>query len=115
METFNIYMPIAKGKAKVDKVEIFAELIPKGKENAIKRDDLTQKCVEVGLIGGNVVDKDRAMRKLMHKAKAAPLRSGLSFFAVCLRITLQTRPADVIDHCGRPGRLLQQDLPGAFN
>ena len=69
METFNIYMPIAKGKAKVDKVEIFAELIPKGKENAIKRDDLTQKCVEVGLIGGNVVDKDRAMRNLLSNAK----------------------------------------------
>lgn len=69
METFNIYVPMANGKVKIDKVEIFAELIPKGKDNAIKRDDLTQKCVEVGLIGGNVVDKDRAMRNLLSNAK----------------------------------------------
>ena len=69
METFNIYVPMANGKAKIDKVEIFAELIPKGKDNAIKRDDLTQKCVEVGLIDRNVVDKDRAMRNLLSNAK----------------------------------------------
>ena len=69
MEHFAMYVPVAKGKAKIDKVEIFAELIPKGKKNAIKRDDLTQKCVETGLIGVDVVDKDRAMRILLAKAR----------------------------------------------
>lgn len=69
MEHFAMYVPVAKGKAKVDKVEIFAELIPKGKENAIKRDNLTEKCVESGLIGIDAVDKDRAMRNLLAKAR----------------------------------------------
>ena len=69
MEHCSMYKPMAKGEAKVDKVEIFAELIPKGKENAIKRDDLTLKCVESGLIGIDAVDKDRAMRNLLAKAR----------------------------------------------
>lgn len=69
MEHFLMYVPVAKGKAKIDKVEIFAELIPKGKENAIKRKDLILKCVETGLKGINVVDKDRTMRNLLARAK----------------------------------------------
>ena len=64
-----IYQPVAKGTPRVDKIEAFAELIPKGKENAIKRDDLTQKCVEIGLISVYTVDKDRAMRNLLARAK----------------------------------------------
>ena len=69
MEHFTICQPMAKGKAKVDKVEIFAELIPKGKENAIKRGDLTQRCIGAGLISVDAVDKDRAMRNLLAKAR----------------------------------------------
>lgn len=69
MEKFVMYQPVAKGTRKVDKIETFAELIPKGKENAIKRDDLTQKCVEIGLISVCTVDKDRAMRNLLTRAK----------------------------------------------
>ena len=70
-ERMIFYKPIAKGMQKVDKVEIFAELIPKGKENAIKRTDLVDKCVEVGLIKADAErdNQDRAMRKLLQKAK----------------------------------------------
>lgn len=65
------YKPVAKGTQKVDKVEIFAELIPKGKENAIKRTDLVDKCIEAGLIKADSAreNQDRAMRKLLHRAK----------------------------------------------
>lgn len=69
METFHIYQPIAKGKPKPDKVDIFMSFFTPGKENAIKRDDLTQKCVDAGLIGVDVVHKDRAMRNLLQRAK----------------------------------------------
>ena len=69
METFHIYQPIAKGKPKPDKIDIFMSLFTPGKENAIKREDLPQKCVDAGLIGVDVVDKDRAARKLIERAK----------------------------------------------
>lgn len=69
MEHFTIVQPMARGKAKVDKIEIFAELIPKGKENAIKRTDLILRCVGAGLIGVDTVDKDRSMRNLLAKAR----------------------------------------------
>ena len=65
------YTPMAKGTPKIDKIEVFAELIPKGKENAIKRSDLVDMCIEVGLIKADSTreNQDRAMRKLLHKAK----------------------------------------------
>lgn len=69
METFYIDVPEAKGTKKPDKIEIFIGLFIPGKENAIKRNDLTQKCVEAGLININASDKDRAMRILLEKAK----------------------------------------------
>lgn len=69
MENFHIYQPVAKGKPKVDKIDIFISFFTPGKENAIKRDYLTQKCVDAGLIGKNVRDKDRAMRNLVARAK----------------------------------------------
>lgn len=69
MERFYVYHPAPKGIPKVDKVEIFMSFFIPGKENAIKRDDLIQKCVEAGLIGNDVVDKDRAMRNILKKAK----------------------------------------------
>lgn len=69
METFYINVPKANGTKKIDKVEEFIKLLQYGKENAIKRNDLTEKCVLAGLIDSETKDKDRAMRKLMHKAK----------------------------------------------
>lgn len=69
METDYIYVPKVKGTRKPDKVEIFIGLFTPGKEHAIKRDELTQRCVGVGLINPNAVDKDRVMRKLLARAK----------------------------------------------
>ena len=69
METYYINVPKAKGVKKVDKVEEFIKLLQYGKENAIKRNDLTEKCVLAGLINNETKDKDRAMRKLMQRAK----------------------------------------------
>lgn len=69
METFSIYKPVAKGKPKPDKVDVFVSLFVPGKENAIKRDKLTQRCVGAGLIGKEVKDKDRAMRNLIARVK----------------------------------------------
>lgn len=69
METFYLNVPKANGTSKPDKIEIFIGLFTPGKENAIKRGDLTQKCVDVGLINPDTVDKDRVMRKLLARAK----------------------------------------------
>lgn len=46
-----------------------ADLIPLGKDNAISRDYLTLLCVQNHLIDNNVSDKDRAMRRLLEKAR----------------------------------------------
>ena len=69
MQKDYIYVPKAKGTSKPDKVEIFIGLFTPGKENAIKRNDLTQRCVDAGLINLDTVDKDRVMRKLLERAK----------------------------------------------
>lgn len=69
MERFYVYHPVANGKQKQDKIDIFIRFFTPGKENAIKRDDLTQKCVDAGLIHIDVGDKDRAMRNLLKRAK----------------------------------------------
>lgn len=54
---------------KQDRVEVFISLFTSyGKENAIKRCDLTQKCVDAGLIRESP-NKDRAMRKLLERAR----------------------------------------------
>lgn len=44
------------------------DLIPVGKENAIKREQLTRLCFQYGLIA-DVKDKDRAMRDLIGEAR----------------------------------------------
>lgn len=44
------------------------DLIPVGKENAIKREQLTRLCFQYGLIA-DVKDKDRAMRELIGEAR----------------------------------------------
>lgn len=69
METFFINTPKANGVKKIDKIEVFISLLGYGKENAIKRADLVDRCVGAGIIEKNVKDKDRAMRKFMHRAK----------------------------------------------
>ena len=71
MEKFHIYTPVAKGKPKPDKIDIFMSFFTPGKENAIKRDDLTQKCVDAGLVNkdSSKENQDRAMRKLIERAK----------------------------------------------
>ena len=69
METFFVNTPKANGVKKIDKIEVFTSILGYGKENAIKRTELTERCVGAGLIGKDVKDKDRAMRKLMHRAK----------------------------------------------
>ena len=69
MNTFYINQPVAKGKSLPDKIDVFIGLFTPGKENAIKRDVLTQRCVGAGLIGADVKDKDRAMRNLIARVK----------------------------------------------
>lgn len=69
MNTFYINQPVAKGKGLPDKIDVFVGLFTPGKENAIKRDELTQRCVGAGLIGIDVKDKDRAMRNLLARVK----------------------------------------------
>ena len=69
METYFVNVPRAKGIKRPDKVEIFVGLLGYGKENAIKRDELTMMCVGAGLIDKDTKDKDRAMRKLLARAR----------------------------------------------
>ena len=70
METFYIYTPKATGNRSPDKIEILVSFIKYGKENAIKREDLTKKCVESGIISSKDEDnQDRAMRRLLNRAR----------------------------------------------
>lgn len=69
METYFVNVPRAKGIKRPDKVEIFVGLLGYGKENGIKRDELTMMCVGAGLIDKETKDKDRAMRKLLARAR----------------------------------------------
>lgn len=66
----------------VKEVITIADLIPEGRENAISRALLTEKCVTNGLIDRNVKDKDRAMRNLIEKARidGTILNRGKSIF-----------------------------------
>ena len=70
METFYIYTPKATGNRSPDKIEILVSFIKYGKENAIKREDLTKKCVEAGIISSkDELNQDRAMRRLLNRAR----------------------------------------------
>lgn len=69
MDKFYINQPVANGSSVPDKIDTFIGLFTPGKENAIKRDELTQRCVGAGLIGSDVKDKDRAMRNLIARVK----------------------------------------------
>ena len=67
METYSIYTP--KINHEVKEMLTIADLIPQGRENAISRAILTEKCVANGLIDRKVKDKDRKMRNLVKKAR----------------------------------------------
>lgn len=67
METSFIYTP--KINHEVKEVITIADLIPEGREKAISREMLTEKCVANGLIDKKVKYKDRAMRNLIKKAR----------------------------------------------
>lgn len=69
VKKFYVSVPVAKGKCIPDKIDIFVGLFTPGKENAIKRDELTQRCVGAGLIRQDCKDKDRAMRNLIARVK----------------------------------------------
>ncbi len=69
MDTFSIYKPVAKGHPTISRVDAFADLLGFGVENAIKRNDLTDRCVKAGLIDPDTVDKDRSMRNLLKRAR----------------------------------------------
>lgn len=63
METFDVYHKKSSGK----EIITIADLIPVGRENAIRRKVLTQLCLQNSLIDSSVRDKDRAMRLLIQK------------------------------------------------
>lgn len=65
MDSYFIYQPMADGET--PKITI-ADLIPKGRENAISRANLTRMCQRMGLIN-NTNDADRQMRLLLQKAR----------------------------------------------
>lgn len=67
MNTF-IYTPKVMADTKNPDISI-AELIPLGKENAIRRSDLLKTCIDIGLVDGNTKDPDRNMRKLISSAR----------------------------------------------
>lgn len=68
MNTFTIIQP--KVEQKEEPITII-DLIPVGRENAISRNDLTNKCIEFGLIEKftSLNSADRTMRKLVSKAR----------------------------------------------
>ena len=67
MQKFDLYTKKAK-EERPQTVSII-DFIPVGRENAISRKMLTEKCVAAGLIDKNASDKDRAMRRLVEKAR----------------------------------------------
>ena len=69
MERYFINVPKAKYEKKTDPIEVFINLVGTGLENAVKREDLVLRCEVAGLIGSEVKDKDRAMRKLLQRAR----------------------------------------------
>lgn len=66
MERFFMYIPQGSGEKEGHSI---VDLIPTGRENAIKRSALTQLCVEKGLIDTKNKEKDRLMRDLVKKAR----------------------------------------------
>lgn len=67
MHRFNVYTK--KVNTEREQTLSIADLIPIGRDNAISRKLLTDKCISAGLIDKNISDKDRAMRRLLEKAR----------------------------------------------
>lgn len=67
MQKFSIYTKKAKEEKKPALTII--DLIPVGRDNAISRQILVEKCVSIGLVPNKAVDKDRMMRRLLEKAR----------------------------------------------
>lgn len=67
MQKFSIYSKKAITERKP--ALTIVDLIPAGRDNAISRHLLIEKCVSFGLIEQKAADKDRAMRKLLEKAR----------------------------------------------
>ena len=65
---FTCYVPQAKGKAPAITI---ADLIPVGRDNAIRRDALRSLCVHHRLVASNISDtaQDREMRNLIKIAR----------------------------------------------
>jgi hypothetical protein len=62
VETFYINKPVPTKTA--TPIIVIADLIPIGRENAIKREELLKSCIQNG-----IATNDRAMRKEIEKAK----------------------------------------------
>ena len=69
MERFFMYVPKGTGAKEEHSI---VDLIPIGRDNAISRKILIQKCVETGLVSPNAKDKDKAMRDLIGAARKDP-------------------------------------------
>ncbi len=66
MERFYINQPRARGN---EPPMTIIDFIPFGRENAISRATLVNKCVVAGLIGETTLWKDRKMRLLLERAR----------------------------------------------
>lgn len=70
MNKFVAFVPVGKkNPPKIDKIEVFVNLLGIGEENAVERNELTERCVNAGLISKDTIDKDRSMRKLLRRAR----------------------------------------------
>lgn len=67
MQKFSMYTRKAKGEKNPELTII--DLIPVGRDNAISRQLLVEKCVNFGLVSVKAADKDRMMRRLLEKAR----------------------------------------------
>lgn len=70
IQHFYMDIPAAKGE-EASPLHPIAELIPIGRNNAIKREKLVERCVGAGLVDPNAKEstKDRATRELIRKAR----------------------------------------------
>ena len=70
MNKFVAFVPVGKkNPPKIDKVEVFVNLLGFGEENAVKRNELVERCVGAGLISKDTIDKDRTMRNILKRAR----------------------------------------------
>ena len=66
-DTGNFYIYVSKGSRTEKEHHSIIDLIPEGRENAIKRKDLVAKCLRLGLVEGK--DADRNTRRLIENAR----------------------------------------------